>query len=54
MQFKNVKEFLDSIGTRPLTDKEAEHLHILKIKEGKASTTNSLLTELEKEASKKK
>jgi len=35
---KTPQEFLASIGPRPLTDEEARHLHILRIRAGQASS----------------
>lgn len=43
------EEYLKQIGDRPLTEEEAKKLHLLKIKEGKASGASALLDALEEE-----
>lgn len=45
-----VQEFLEKIGPRELTDAEAKQLHLLKIREGKASTASGVIEKLAAEA----
>jgi hypothetical protein len=44
------QEFLARIGPRQLTDAEARQLHMLRIREGKASTITGVITRLAEEA----
>ena len=44
------QEFLARLGPRQLTDEEVRQLHILRIREGKASTITGVIARLAAEA----
>mgnify|MGYP001195407765 CR=1 FL=1 len=47
MSDNSVKDFLEKIGDRPLTEAEVKELHLLKIKAGEVGGFLSLINELE-------